>query len=268
MDRKEEMTAAARALAERLGAPTLRLATFLHETRFHTSQVYADFASWPELCAAAGIRACRRNRRDTEADIFAAMRDAFTEAGGVCTRAEFVRLSGVGEGVLNNRLGTWRRALEGFRRWATENAPDFPHFDAVDTRLGWLASAHRREPDTPTWPAGDGRAAGDPLGFRAMMFAPANEAGVVLLFGMVAQDLGYAVETVAPGFPDCTAKRRTGAGRWEAVRIEFEYRSRNFREHGHDAAGCDLVVCWEHDWPACPLEVLALRPAIAGLARG
>jgi len=90
---------------------------------------------------------------------------------------------------------------------------------------------------------------------------------VVLLFGMVARELGYAVQTVAPGFPDCTAMRRTGLGRWQDVRIEFEYRSRTFREHGHDPAGCDLIVCWEHDWHDCPLEVLALRPAIAGLPR-
>ncbi|HUG93991.1 MAG TPA: hypothetical protein VML55_24385 [Planctomycetaceae bacterium] len=39
---------------------------------------------------------------------------------------------------------------------------------------------------------------------------------------------------------------------------KFEHRSRKFREHGHDPAGCDLVVCWRHDWPDCPVEVLEL----------
>jgi hypothetical protein len=33
------------------------------------------------------------------------------------------------------------------------------------------------------------------------------------------------------------------------VRIEFEFRSKSFHDHGHDPAGCDLVVCWKHDWP-------------------
>ena len=100
-----------------------------------------------------------------------------------------------------------------------------------------------------------------------MVFAPINEAGVVALFGMAAADLGYRIETVTTGFPDCTARRHAGGGRWEGVRIEFEFRSRAFRDHGHDADGCDMIVCWEHDWPDCPLEVLALREAIAALQK-
>ena len=30
--------------------------------------------------------------------------------------------------------------------------------------------------------------------------------------------------------------------RWRRVRIEFEFKSRNFREHGHDPDQCDLIV--------------------------
>jgi hypothetical protein len=71
---------------------------------------------------------------------------------------------------------------------------------------------------------------------------------------------------VQAGYTDCDAKRRVKPERWERVRIEFEYHSRSFRDHGHDQAGCDLVVCWEHDWPDCPVEVLELRSAIRHLA--
>jgi hypothetical protein len=74
---------------------------------------------------------------------------------------------------------------------------------------------------------------------------------------MVAVDLGYVVESVGTGYPDCEGKRceSTTDDTLERVRIEFEYRSRNFREHGHDPAGCDLVVCWEHNWHDCPALV-------------
>ena len=91
-----------------------------------------------------------------------------------------------------------------------------------------------------------------------------NEQGVVFLFGMLAQELGYVVEMVTTGFPDCEAKRRSEMvdGR---TRIEFEYQSRNFHSHGHDPSGCDLVVYWEHDWPECPIGVLELRTAIRKL---
>ena len=26
--------------------------------------------------------------------------------------------------------------------------------------------------------------------------------------------------------------------------------------------GCDLIVCWRHNWPECPLEVLELSEAV------
>jgi hypothetical protein len=91
-----------------------------------------------------------------------------------------------------------------------------------------------------------------------------NEQGVVFLFGMVAYELGFIVEAVHAAFPDCEAKRCIDPKdqRWQRVRIEFEYKSRAFRDHGHDPHGCDLVVCWEHNWPECPLDVLELRKVI------
>jgi hypothetical protein len=65
-------------------------------------------------------------------------------------------------------------------------------------------------------------------------------------------------------FPDCEAKRRVGADKWQMKRIEFEFESRNFREHGHAAEGCDIIVCWERNWEDCPnnIEVIALKDEI------
>ena len=109
---------------------------------------------------------------------------------------------------------------------------------------------------------------GEPMGFRCMGYEPTEEAGVVFLFGMVAQELGYHIEAVRGKFPDCLAKRRVGVGQWEAVRIEFEFESRNFREHGHRVAECDLIVCWHHNWPQCPLEVMELKTIVAEISEG
>lgn len=87
-------------------------------------------------------------------------------------------------------------------------------------------------------------------------YSPVNELGVVFLFGSLARSLGFRVERIRPQFPDAVAVR---AGR--RVRIEFEFRSSSFRVHGHDRRGCDVLVCWEHDWPSCPesIEVVELR---------
>lgn len=106
---------------------------------------------------------------------------------------------------------------------------------------------------------------GEFLNFRGLQHAPVNEQGVVFLFGMVARELDYVVEVVRTGFPDCEAKHRVGKDRWEKVRIEFEFQSRNFIDHDHDLNGCDLIVCWENNWNNCPLEVLELSAIIETL---
>jgi hypothetical protein len=110
---------------------------------------------------------------------------------------------------------------------------------------------------------------GQPMDFRGLRHEPVNEQGVVLLFGMVARELGYIVEAVQSGFPDCEAKRQIAPQRWQRVHIEFEFESRNFRDHGHPATGCDIIVCWRHNWPNCPphLEVLELSSLLQSLPK-
>lgn len=106
---------------------------------------------------------------------------------------------------------------------------------------------------------------GEPLNFRGLQHAPINEQGVVFLFGMVWRELGYLVEAVQTGFPDCEGKRKVDTHTWERVRIEFEFKSSNFLKHTHDPNLCDLIICWEHDWLNSPLEVLELRKEIQKL---
>lgn len=109
---------------------------------------------------------------------------------------------------------------------------------------------------------------GEPIDFRGLRHAPVNEQGVVYVFGMVSRELGFLIESVRTAYPDCEGKRCVDEKRqlWEHVLIEFEFKSSNFREHGHNPNECDLIVCWIHDWPDCPLEVLELRSAISDLS--
>jgi hypothetical protein len=271
MNEREELVAAAKAVAARLGLTSLSKSVFRRETGIDTRKVYRLFESWPALCRAAGLAPGPCTARVEDETIFAAMHRAFAAAGGVCTLQHLLREAPFSARVVRRRFGTWPRMLEAFHPWAQRNAADAPYMAALEARLDAAPAAPAPASGAgglPAWRALGGRVTGEPIDFRALAFAPINEQGVVLLFGMTAEALGYRVETVAAAFPDCTAKRHVGGGRWEAVRIEFEYRSRSFREHGHDPEGCDIVVCWEHDWPACPVEVLALSEAIAGLRPG
>ena len=109
---------------------------------------------------------------------------------------------------------------------------------------------------------------GNPIDFRGLRHEPVNEDGVIFLFGMVARELGFLVEAVQAGFPDCEAKRRIGDGHWQQVRIEFEFQSRNFRVHRHAPDGCDVIVYWRHNWKECPpqLEVVELSSVLKSLS--
>ena len=96
-----------------------------------------------------------------------------------------------------------------------------------------------------------------------LVFAPTNEAGVLYLFGAMSAALGFLVLRIQTEFPDCEAMRVVGENRLQRVKIECEYESRNFLKHMHEPTGCDLIVCWEHNWPECPLEVVELKGAVS-----
>ena len=100
---------------------------------------------------------------------------------------------------------------------------------------------------------------GPPMWPGPLAYSPTNELGVVFLFGWMAPHLGFVVHRLQPEFPDCEAMRRVAEDMCQMVKIEFEHESRNFLKHMHDVKKCDLIICWRHNWPECPIEVLELR---------
>ncbi|MBI3659034.1 hypothetical protein HY230_01000 [Candidatus Acetothermia bacterium] len=84
-----------------------------------------------------------------------------------------------------------------------------------------------------------------------LQYAPRNELGVVYLFAHVAKKLQLRIEEIRPKFPDCIAYRRVGDSE-KRIRIEFEFKSSNFKTHKHNQKDCDWIVCWHDDWPDAP----------------
>jgi hypothetical protein len=125
--------------------------------------------------------------------------------------------------------------------------------------LPWITAAC-----FPRRPLKDRPLLGPPTRLPAFAYEPVNEMGVLVLFSMMAERLGFVIESVQQGFPDCEAKIEVEPGRWQHFRIEFEYESHNFKEHGHDPQKCDLIVCWRHNWKSCPpnLQVLELSKLV------
>lgn len=264
---RQELIDRIRDLAEKLGKRSISRSEFIRGTGINEHHVSKHFGSWNEFVGEAGLEPHMANRRVDDDDLMLAMHEAFATAGTL-TRARFRQHGRYSADVYSKRFGGWRNALLALREWVEEQQIDAPYL--VDLPTGAArptAIGPTRSGPVGVWPPSGRTQYGPFLNFRGLQHAPINEQGVVYLFGMIAFDLGYVVEGIGTGFPDCEAKRAVdrGGDAWERVRIEFEYRSRNFYVHGHDPARCDVLVCWEDNWPECPLEVLELRSAVGKL---
>ena len=256
----ESLIAAVLALAARGDRKHVSRARFCRESGVHTHRIAELFGTFSQFLLAAGLQPYSRNRKRSEDELFAAMRDAWNEEGGPVPQTTYDRMKRHRYVCYKRRWKTWGGTLTAFRAWIEANDPGFAHLEA----LRGLEEKHRRQGPVQRQAS---KIYGDTLDLPHFRHAPLNEQGVVLLFGMLAERLGFIIERAGPGFPDCDAKRRVPGSGWQGVRIEFEMESRNFVVHGHDAGACDLIVCWEHTWRDCPLEVLELKTAIETLRR-
>jgi hypothetical protein len=266
---RESLIEAAKSAAEKTG-PDLSRADFLRVTGITDHQIARLFPEgrWSEVKRLAGLdRHTKHNSPLDDETILKEFHRVASELGQIPTWALFAHKANISADVVRRRFGGLQGTLTAYRDWLEKTEPASPLLEQLHAKSRHeiptppVAADNVKYPASPSWVKIDGPVYGAPIDFRGLRHAPVNEQGVVFLFGMVAYELGFIVEAVHATFPDCEAKRCIDAKnqRWQRVRIEFEYQSRTFRDHGHDPNGCDLIVCWEHNWPECPMQVLELR---------
>lgn len=270
--REMVIDAARRAEMEAAG-PTSR-ADFERLTGISQYHIYRLFpeGGWSEVKRLGDLqRHPKDNEPLTDEELLDEFHRVASELGQIPTWPVFANRAAVSADVVRRRFGGLQGTLRRYSAWLTEHHPDSALLDDLQAK-----SKHELPPPpaaSPTllqpgaWDRGDGPMFGPPIDFRGLRHAPINEQGVVFLFGMVSYELGFIVEAVHAAYPDCEAKRCVDrrSERWQRVRIEFELRSSGFRSHGHDPSDCDVIVCWEHDWPDWPLEVVELRRVVNDL---
>lgn len=274
---KDAVLNAIRKAAKEIGEPLSRSA-FTRHSGIGEYHVLNHFESWNEAVKAAGLVPHSANLKIAPEVLLEDWGMLVRSKRRIPTRDQYRREGKHSPGVFEKNFGPWSNVPQKFREFSNGKSEwldvmallplsiESPRIDKSTSAASSTASVpdsmHRyaKRNDRPTY--------GDPIDFRGLRHAPVNEDGVVFLFGMVARELGYLVEAVQAGFPDCEAKRQIDAGKWQRVRIEFEFESRNFRDHGHSLDGCDVIVCWRHNWPDCPphLEVIELASVLRSLA--
>lgn len=273
---REEIIAAVQECARKLGHvpsfPELQFAS-----KVTTRMMKTHFGNYSKTLEACGLAREGAGFRVNMRTLFVDWAELVRKLGKVPTITEYSLNSKFSVGPLMGRFKGWMRVPEAMhlycrREGLTEGYKDV--MDIIDTYLelksertyiyrstsqtGEVGGLSRRT----TTIFADRPVCGPPLQASPLTCAPTNEMGVVFLFGAMALQLGFSVTQLQAAFPDCEALREVELGKWQRVRIEFEFESRNFLLHGHALTECDLIICWNHNWEDCPLEVLELRSVV------
>ena len=279
MSSRQQILDAICAMAKRLGrAPTLF--EFVSSAGVTRHSILRFFPKWNDAIRAAKLRTSPLFVTFDDTELLKDWGQTVRNNRGMPSRRAYLLAGKYEPRTLEKRFGRWTGVPAAFRRFAKGKRQWADVLALLPSRLPSAAKA-KDESQQPgqcspskiplsntRHAALKGRATyGNPIDFRGLRHEPLNEQGVVLLFGMLASELGYRIESVQNGFPDCEAIRQIGPDRWQRVRIEFEFESRNFRHHRHSFHGCDVIVCWRHNWQRCPdnIEVVELSSLIKSL---
>lgn len=278
---RNEIIDAIKQTAIKLGRTPSRSA-FIAHTGIREYYVLKHFPNWNSAVSDAGLKPDTTNVKIDDDTLLADWGKVVRHLRQIPTRHQYGTQGNFSTGVFEHHFGPWSHVPDRFRAFAADKidwndvltllpaqisnviGKEANHITSelsTNSRALQAVKKHSKLDDRPIY--------GNHIDFRGLRHEPVNENGVIFLFGIVARELGYSVEAVQAGFPDCEAKRQVEAGKWQRIRIEFEYESRNFRDHGHPPNLCDVIVCWRHNWQECPdhIEVIELSKVIKQLAK-
>ena len=271
---REEILQAIRSCARKLKRnPSRRDLRMMAQISWET--VHKHFGGLKKALECAGLQPSGSGFRQQESTVLLDWAAVAHKLGKIPSVTEYESMGRFSDMPFHTRYGNWTRVPEAFRRFATERKIGREWKDVLKM-IGekdrkdsqpQARSPHARSrrvhvfQDRPVY--------GPLLNLPEMLHEPLNEQGVIFAFGTVARRLGFVVTRLQTGFPDCEALREVVRGQLQQVLIEFEFESRNFLRHGHRKDGCDVIVCWRHNWKECPeeLEVIELRKVLRELAR-
>jgi hypothetical protein len=266
---RQEVRAAILALAEKLKqVPTI--AELMKHAGIDRPEIRKHFGNYKQALEECNLEVPERGRKVETDRLFMDWVEVVRAFKKIPTVWEYERRSKYSARPLTRCAGSWNMVAERMKLYAEEHGLDGEFRDVMElielqggrrggaavssTEVAADVCSERQKDSRPTY--------GALIAAWGHVYGPTNEGGVISLFGAMAVSLGFLILKIQTEFPDCEALRVAGKDRNRPVKIEFELESRNFLRHGHDPNGCDIVVCWEHNWPECPLEVIELKKAV------
>jgi hypothetical protein len=265
---REEIIAAIKECESKLGhVPSC---SELRLVKVNKHAIQAKFGTYMKALQACGMERSGHGHKVSMRLLFLDWAGLVRKMGKVPTITEYTLESQYSVTPLTRLYLSWKDVPAGMMEFAKKERLDGEWDDVMN-----MVVTHLEGRLGPGWTPGSAMGltakprvlTGEPVYGEALLHpvishAPTNESGVVFLFGVLAGELGFRIQRIQTEFPDCEAMRQIEPGKWQRVRIEFEYESRNFVLHMHPASQCDVIVCWRNNWKDCPLEVIELGAVI------
>lgn len=234
------------------------------------------FKTWNIALENAELQVTRTQKTVNENDIFYNI-DLYLSKNSQplekITRDDFITYTknhcpiSIGRGVIEGLFGSWKGCINqyNFNREnpiSTDKREELTKYNS--TNIKNISINHNNSTLPPSFKTGN------PTGSKIFIYEPMNEQGVVCLFGILAEKLGFIIQGVQTGYPDCYAKKRRTINKidfYEDCYIEFEYKSSNYKKHKHELRNGYYIVCWEHDWKDVPdtMHVICLKDELKKL---
>ena len=193
-----------RDLASRLGGTRVSRATWQRETGISEHFVLKVFDTYGELCSAAGLGLGLAGEGRETTTILEEMDRVFSERG-VLSRTVFDQASNLSTALVEKRFGGWTKAKIALAAWLSRpiRMPHIsPNFKA--RLLGRPAAAIRRRGGRASIPRR--RCSTASLCRSGRFVTHVRKKLVVFVFGLLAEDLGFAVEWIGQKFPELPRK--------------------------------------------------------------
>ncbi len=266
--RREQIIAAIQKCARKLGRrPTRRE---LERMGIPKTRLRLMFGSHKKAMMEAGFEARGKGFSPAVRELLESWAGVARKLGKVPVDAEYGRHGKFSRNTYVKRFDTWKNVPGAMKTHILKSGVEAQYRDVLKM-IAQHQKEMRKRAKRPVWKPvrwPDRPVYGPPMFPGALHTQPTTEGGVMVLFGAVAGDLGFSILKVQTAFPDCEALCEVERGKCQIARIEFELFSRNFKDHRHNPRGCDLIVCWEHNWPECPVPVLELKVEVRRLMAG
>jgi len=266
-DFAKEVIADIQRIAKEKNTDTMTQRLFKNNSNISMSKINNRF-SFSELVKRAGLKIDTSRRKKTDYELWEELLRVCNKLNKIPRRLQFNRNSTFADTIYVKRYSNWNNVLLNFKKWLKENKPSSKFINLIPDqekiKTPKITKTKTIVSKDFVWPSKSDTFYGPPMNFRGLIYEPINEQGVIFLFAKISEEIGFNIEALRSGYPDCEGTRLIdkSKNKWGPVLIEFEYNSKSFLDHGHDPEKCDVIVCWTNDWPECPLEVIELKEIV------